>query len=315
VVIYGTSASGTTTYEVGGRNEDCTFAGKIIGVSGAQLALTKVGSARLTLTGANTYGGATIISNGVLALSGSGSINNSPTISLLTNTVLDTSGHSGGSVTLASGQTLKGSGTVEGSLTVGNGAVLTIGDDSGIPEAMTITNILTLQTTSTLNMDVDHYQYALGLTNDIIQGLAQVNYGGTLNLNIVSIETNSVFKLFNASTYSGAFASISPAAPPIGSPWIWDTNYLTVDGTLRVIKLPPSFSSITTSGSDITLNATGGTPNGSVTVLSSTDLTLPLASWTVETTGNFDGSGNYSYTVTGALNSGDPQKFYVLQVP
>jgi len=40
---------------------------------------------------------------------------------------------------------------------------------------------------------------------------------------------------------------------------------------------------------------------------------LPLAQWTTVTTGNFDGNGNFNYTVSGTLTSGQPQQFFLLQ--
>jgi hypothetical protein len=76
----------------------------------------------------------------------------------------------------------------------------------------------------------------------------------------------------------------------------------------------PSISSITTSGSDITLNAVGGIAGGQVIVLTSTNIVAPLGQWTALTTSTFDGDGNFNYTVTGALDSGLPEQFYILQV-
>ena len=131
--------------------------------------------------------------------------------------------------------TLKGSGTVRGSVLIRNGGFLSIGDDVNVPETMTITNALTFQPTANLSMDVDWYLTQASLTNDVIQGLNSVTYGGILNLNLVSIDTNAVFKLFSAASYSGAFASITPAFPPFSPAiWGWDTSQLTTNGTLRI---------------------------------------------------------------------------------
>jgi len=66
------------------------------------------------------------------------------------------------------------------------------------------------------------------------------------------------------------------------------------------------------SGNNLVLSATGGTPGHSVSVLATSDLTLPKASWSTVATGTFDGNGDFSYTVTGALNSGQPAQFYIL---
>ena len=310
----GTDNSGTTTYVVGGRNTDSTFAGTIGSASGASIALVKTGIGRLTLSGADNYTGATTISNGVLALSGTGTIFRTPTISVLTNTVLDVSGRVDGTLTLNSGQTLQGSGTVRGSVTAGSGAFVTVGDDASVPEALTITNALLLQSGSTLNMDLDHYQFFGGLTNDVIQGLASVTYGGTLNLNISSIETNSVFKLFSAGSYSGSFSSIVPATPPpplTGK--AWDTSFLTVDGTLRITIQRPNFTTIVPSGTDLIISGANGIPGAEYHVLVSTNVALPVAQWTSIAT-NFFGGTDFQFTLSNAIDPNTPQQFYLLQV-
>jgi fibronectin-binding autotransporter adhesin len=310
---------GLETYEIGGNNLSTTFNGVITNGTQANdiTAITKVGTGVLTLGGTNYYTGATIINGGTIALSGVGCITRSPTISLFTNTVIDSSARTDGALNLNSGQTLQGSGAVKGSVVVSGGAFLTVGDVANFPDLMVITNALTLQANSTLNMDVDHYQYYGGLTNDVIKGLASVTYGGTLNLNVLSVETNSVFKLFSAGSYAGAFASISPTLPPLSPPiWAWDTSKLTVDGTLRVARLSPRISGVdfsTLSGGSITLNAINGLPGGSVNVLTSTNLTLPLSSWTTNATTTFDGSGNltgFGITVDPAL----PQSYFILRM-
>lgn len=312
------SGSAATTYTIGGKNIDSTFAGIIrtgTGGAGAKVNIVKVGTGTQTLSGVNTYNGTTVINGGTLALSGSGSISSSPTLSVFTNTVLNVSGRTDGALNLTSGQTLQGSGTVRGSVTAGSGSFLSVGDDANLPEAMVITNALTLQANATLNMDVDHYQYYAGLTNDVIKGLASVTYGGTLNLNVLSVETNSVFKLFSAGSYHGAFATITPSVPPLAPGWGWDTSQLTVDGTLRVAPLHLSISSIDTStlsSGYITLNAINGTPGGTVSVLTTTNLALPLASWTVNTTTTLDGNGSLTgFTVT--VDPTLPQLFISLQ--
>jgi fibronectin-binding autotransporter adhesin len=304
---------GLEIYMIGGNNLSTTFDGMITNgiAASSTVRIIKVGTGTLTLGGTNVYTGTTIISNGVLALSGFGSISNTPSISLLTNTVLDVSTRTDGAIALNSGQTLQGSGTVRGSVIVGSGATLAVGDDLNIPEAMTITNVLTLQSGGNLNMDVDHYQYYAGLTNDVIQGLASVTYGGVLNLNILSIETNSVFKLFSAAHYNGAFESINPPTPPF-SGLVWDTSKLTVDGTLR-LATPQVTVGITLSGSDLILVGSNGTPFGAFNLLSTADLSLPLNQWTLVQSGNFDASGSVTLTLTGAVNPAQPQQFYLLQ--
>lgn len=292
-------SSSASTYHIGDKGLDTTFSGSIrngLGGGGALTHIVKVGAGTLTLAGTNLHTGTTTVSNGVLALSGIGTLQASTSIVVVSNTVLDVSQRTDGTLTLASGQTLQGGGTIRGSVTAQNGAAIIVGDDVVVPGSMVITNVLTLQSGSTITMDLDHGQILGGRTNDVIEGLASVSYGGTLTLTVTSIETNSVFKLFNAGSYSGGFEAINPATPPLfPAVWAWDTSKLTVDGTLRITALRPSIGSIdasTIASGFITLNGTGGAPGGPFTVLSSTNVALPVINWTAAATGNFDGSGN-----------------------
>ena len=51
-------------------------------------------------------------------------------------------------------------------------------------------------------------------------------------------------------------------------------------------------------------------------VLTTTNLTLPLAQWTTNSTPSFDGNGNLiNYTIPGALSPAVPRQFYMLQQP
>jgi autotransporter-associated beta strand protein len=82
----------------------------IISGSSKKLTLGGAGTGTLTLSGVNTYSGDTTISSGKLALSGTGSIANSPNIVLVGGSTFDVSTLTT-SLTLASGQGLKASGT------------------------------------------------------------------------------------------------------------------------------------------------------------------------------------------------------------
>ena len=72
--------------------------GSVISDNGGATALTKAGSATLTLTGSNTYSGNTLVTVGTLALGNAGALQKS---------ILDTSGNgvvSFGSLTLRDGR-------------------------------------------------------------------------------------------------------------------------------------------------------------------------------------------------------------------
>ncbi|HTB84169.1 MAG TPA: hypothetical protein VK742_10990 [Candidatus Sulfotelmatobacter sp.] len=81
------------------------------------------------------------------------------------------------------------------------------------------------------------------------------------------------------------------------------------------INLPlssPLITSISLSGTTLSLSATNGTAGGNWILLQSSDLTLPLSQWQTNTTGNFDGSGNLSTNV--ANTATNYQKFYLIKV-
>jgi fibronectin-binding autotransporter adhesin len=303
-------SSGTVTYSVGGKNLSTTFAGTITNGNNST-AITKVGTGTWTLSGTNSYGGVTVVSNGVLALNGSGSLTVTPSITVVSNAYLDVSARTDGALTLNSGQTLNGDGAIRGSVIASSGSIIDPGPAPGVISTFTITNSLQLQSGSTINMDLDWYQFLGSGTNDFIAGVASVTYGGTLNLNIDSIETNSVFKLFSANSYSGAFDALNPAIPPFTG-LAWDTSFLTVDGSLRLTKLRPRISNVAISGSNFVISAINGPPGGNVLVLTSSNVAAPLNTWTTLVTTQFDGGGNL--TIGDPINSGSAQRFYVLQL-
>jgi autotransporter-associated beta strand protein len=104
------------TLTLGNADTTADFSGALQNTGAGVLALTKVGTGTQTLSGTNTHTGATTVSAGTLALGASGSIANTPTLSVETGATLDVSAVTGG-WTLGVGQTLQGTGTVSGAVT------------------------------------------------------------------------------------------------------------------------------------------------------------------------------------------------------
>ena len=67
------------------------------------------------------------------------------------------------------------------------------------------------------------------------------------------------------------------------------------------------------SGGNLILNGSGGSPGASYTLLTTTNLALPLADWTTYSTGSFDGSGALSASIP--VNPSVPSAFFLLQSP
>lgn len=170
--------------------------------------LVKVGSGQLDLTsGNNSYTGITVVSNGTLNITGS---------------------LNGGGAVLVRGGLLAGTGSILGDVTVSSGAALT----AGITNAGTLTLVgsLTFEPGATCYAKLDQGQG----TQDLVQGLNQLTYAGTLNVTNLSgtLAVNDSFKLFDAAIYHGAFATIVPATPGVGL--AWDTSELASSGTLKI---------------------------------------------------------------------------------
>jgi len=269
-------------WQVGAKNTDATFAGRITGTS-----ITKVGTGTWTLTGTNTYAGTTTVSAGTLLVNGN-------QLSA-TNTV-----------TVASGATLGGIGLL-GGVTRVNGQLSPGSNATGI---LTFTNNVTLSSGSTAYIELRKSTK----TNDVLRILGRLTYGGTLQVTNLSgtLTDGDSFKIFDATNYTGAFAALSPATPGIGLGW--NTNALYTNGTLAVITfVAPRFSNVGWTGTSLIMSGTGGSVNGYYYILATTNLALPLAQWTSIATNQFDASGNFN--CTNSISAGTPQRFYLLQVP
>jgi hypothetical protein len=81
---------------------------------------------------------------------------------------------------------------------------------------------------------------------------------------------------------------------------------------VSVVLLRPNVASISMAGNSLSLNGNYGGLSATYYVLASTNLSLPVTQWTRVAT-NVLGGGNFSITLTNALNPDVPQQFYILQ--
>jgi autotransporter-associated beta strand protein len=183
-----------------------TYGGTLFG---AGLSLVKTGPGTLNLTGWSDYGGSTAVSAGTLVIEGE-------------------IGSGTNEVSVAAG-TLAGTGMILDAVTVQPGGTLAPG--VGGIGALTITSSLLLEGTVAVDIAKD----GADITNDVVQGVSDLTYGGTLVVSLsgaTPLALNDRVQLFSAQTYSGVFSDIWPA-PGIGL--AWDSSRLALDGTLGVI--------------------------------------------------------------------------------
>ena len=268
-------------------DQDLTFAGTIdLGAASKEIRVEN--TAKTILTGD--------VSNGPLVKGGPG--------------ILLIHGNNAATMNTVTAGTLGGTGTFTGGVTVQSGGALAPGASIG---TLTVQGAVVLEAGSTTRVEIDK---ANG-TRDQLVGATSIAYGGTLEVSNLggTLAAGDAFKLFAATSYSGAFGAISPAVPGAGLEW--DTATLAADGTLRIkaggAVSTPGIASVVREGGNLVFNGTNGTPGGAFTVLTSTDVAAPVANWTVGASGTFGGSGQFS--VTNAVDGGTPQRFFLLRVP
>jgi hypothetical protein len=79
-------------------------------------------------------------------------------------------------------------------------------------------------------------------------------------------------------------------------------------------SVPPIITSISLAGTNLTINGNNGVA-GIYTLLTSTDLTLPISSWQAAGTFTLSSGGSFSQIVNGAVTINDSEQFYILQAP
>lgn len=305
------------TWCVGWKNTTNTFGGTIEDdntAPGGVTSIIKVGTGAWYLAGQNTFTGSTTISNGVLGLSlganGNGSIGNSTNIFINAAAILDVSGRSDGTMPLNAGQVISGNGTILGILdTTAGGTVSPGGGINGNVGTLTITNNINLGGVAWMKLNRASAPNSDRLASSTASA---INYGGTLVVTNIGarLQAGDTFELFSAAVLNNSFSLVLP------NYYIWNTSNLGVNGQISVTAAlpPPAISSVdfgALANGTITINARNGVANGPVDVLTTTNLSLPLSSWSVVTSTTFDGSGNLSLPVS--VNANLPQSFFVLQ--
>ena len=242
--------------------------------------LIKAGTGTMRLFGANTYARPTLVSGGTLLVSGSLA--------------------SGSAVTVASGALLGGTGVINGAVT--NNGTLAPGDN-GIGR-LTINNTLKMAGNTLMELS----KAGRTLTNDLLATSTAMTYGGTLvvtNVGPDALTSGDNFRLFSASSYSGAFASA--ALPALTANLLWDSSKLTSNGTITVVALPLILTNVAMlPGGGFSLSGTGAV--GQVYILLAASNLNPPAAWTPLATNGADGNGAFQFTDSQAANF--PQRFY-----
>jgi fibronectin-binding autotransporter adhesin len=240
----GNTGGGNVHFNIGDKNIDSTFSGTIKDGSGPEtVSITKRGTGTLTLSGSVTNTGTTTINNGTLALAGSATLDNSPTITLNSNScVLDVSAITTLNLGNVLAQTLTGIGTITGDLN--NQANSTVKVGLGV---LNVTGSATLNGTNLLQLNRTNSPHGSELTAasfSVAGPLTVLNAGPAL-------QGGDTFQLFS----TGVTGFTATNLPTLTGSMYW-TNKLALDGSIAVINpvnTTPTNITATVSGNVLTL--------------------------------------------------------------
>jgi autotransporter-associated beta strand protein len=258
------TAGNAVTLKVGGNNISSAYSGVLTG-SGS---LIKTGTGTLTLSGVNTFSGVTTISNGVLAMSGGGTL--ASDLSLAgSNATLDLRGLSGASLTMAAGNTLSGIGRVNGGITMSSASAFSPGNN-GIG-TLTILNNLTLNNGSS-NL------FELGTAAFGANDLALVGGALAANNSVIYVKATGGAASLDTSDYVLFYASNGVSGVCAATPVF-----------LGTAPANASHYTVVSSGYTVTLHYNALIPPTSVVTATPTTLTWGQSTFVSVTTANGDG--------------------------
>ena len=298
-------------------------------VGGIPKTLTVSNTALTTISGSITNtANLTIAGPGVLALTADNSAGWSGTLNLTGGTLLanNPSGSaSGTNFVTVSGGTLAGTGSLLGAVVGTTGGNIAPGNPVGI---LTLQNgldlsgggalVWTLGANSTNNPGTDFSQLAvsggmLNLGGSSILALAFTNAATIPAAPNVFWLTNHAWRvvtLSGAATLSGNFTAVSNGSFAAG------TFTTTTDASGVLLKFTPGtttaspskIAKVSLTGNILSLYLTNGTASSAFQIVTATNLTQSLGTWTVASSGSFAGDGTVTNSLT--INPAEPERFY-----
>gem|GEM_PF-2299898 len=250
--------------------------------------VVKSGPGTLVYNAINTYSAGTVVSNGTLLVNGQLS---SSTVNVVANGKLGGSG-------LVNTATIQPGGIIQG------------GDAS-------YSGMFTINSTLNIGMDnnsVTHSQFNLTAGGTLFPIILNVNGTNMVDIQDASLSAGTSYPLifYGAITYGATAGFQLGRIPPGVTASVQDVGGEIDLVVTSVLPPPPTFGGITTlPDHNFELNFSG--PSGqNYTILTSTNLALPLSSWTPASTGTF-GSTSILFDDLDATNH--PQRFYLITSP
>jgi autotransporter-associated beta strand protein len=281
-----------STYSIGGLNLDTLFEGAFSESSTLRkVNVLKVGTGRLTLSGASSHTGSTTVSAGVLALTNSATIGTTTNIVVAAGATLDVSGLFTPTLSLSFGQTLSGNGLVLGNVDTSGGGTVSPGTSIG---TLTIGGTAALSGTTVMEVN----RGATPKSDKVVA--TSITLGGTLEVRNLgyNLQIGDTFDLLDGPITDLGVILVGPPGVSLSA--------VAADGTVTVTGVP-TYPQITGTslqqGTNLVVSGIGGTGFGNYRVLSSTNVAVPVTAWAPVATNAFEFDGSFSFT-----NLVDPAK-------
>ena len=232
------------TLTVGALNTDTAYAGAISGTGGG---LTKSGTGKLTLTGTNTYTGATTVNGGILAINGNQSA-------------------ATGTVTVNNaGTKLTGTGTVGGATTINAGAIHAAGGTAGVVGSQSFSSELSYASGAIFEWDINANLDGDGAGID--DGTAGTDFDKVTVTGNLSGASGAIFRVVFGTTAKAGIADSGNA--------FWNTA-----GGSQVWNMATLFGKAFTSGQFTTVQTYDSTGAYDVSAMGSFTITGTSLTWT-----------------------------------
>jgi autotransporter-associated beta strand protein len=220
---------------------------------------------------------------------------------------------------------LNGANTFTGGLTVSNGVVggtgsvadLTMQSNATLaPGQIDVIGTLSVAGNATLaGSNLFEINRSLSPNSDRLNAGGTLSFGGVLNV-VLGVgapapQAGDVYQLFNKGSATSFSSVLLPSLSGLPGNLSWNTANLNSSGSISVngtvVSNPPTFTSVTVSGTNIVMSGTGGTQGNNYILLKSTS----LPTWTPIATNQFGAGGSFSIT----NGIGSSASFFELQVP